>query len=311
MNVCWSKDDSLLLAAGNDQTARLYSFKAARLEHTLLGHTNKIYAAALEGEIAITASYDRTMKMWNLSGGACTRTIPCHSSCNSLSVSSHSGLIATGHLDGHVRIWALRSGELMKDLDELHTQQVTSVEFSKDGYTLLTNSRDNAVKLIDIRTFRTLTTLEGSAKEAYRNSANWNRASWSPDAMYAMAGAASGSVFIWKTETGKLEAVLPPAHWPIDPVTGQVMPPGTRSPSTSLDGGTHSLAAAAAAARGSGSSGGSDLPLPGAGGSSISEHAIVCVDWCKNGRQLASCEFSGGIFVWGEVATPTAAAASH
>lgn len=52
----------------------------------------------------------------------------------------------------------------MHDLEDLHAQQATSVEFSKDGMYIVTNSRENLIKITDIRTFKVVHTLEGTEK---------------------------------------------------------------------------------------------------------------------------------------------------
>lgn len=50
--------------------------------------------------------------------------------------------------------WSPNTGELMHDFEDLHSGQVTSVEFSKDGTHIVTCSRDNTVKIVDIRTYK-------------------------------------------------------------------------------------------------------------------------------------------------------------
>lgn len=52
----------------------------------------------------------------------------------------------------------------MKDLSDVHDGQVTSVEFSKDGTLVATASRDNTVKVTDMRTYRVLHELQGSSR---------------------------------------------------------------------------------------------------------------------------------------------------
>jgi autophagy-related protein 16 len=87
--VTFSNDDQHILATGNDKIARVWSMKTSRVRHTLVGHSSKIYAATFLplDEYFVTGSHDMCVKVWEMAKGTCVRSIPCHSSVNSLSVS--------------------------------------------------------------------------------------------------------------------------------------------------------------------------------------------------------------------------------
>ena len=65
--------------------------------------------------------------MWGLENGYCVRTLMCPSSCQSLTVTADGALIASGHFDGTLRFWDLRSGKQEHEVAGLHSQQITSV----------------------------------------------------------------------------------------------------------------------------------------------------------------------------------------
>lgn len=219
MHVDFSVDEALVLAVGNDKCGYLWSMKTSRIVHTLTGHSHKIYAGAfsLDGEKVVTGSHDRTIRLWNVSNGYSVRTIPCKSSVNYLAVSPNNGnMVASAHLDKCVRFWSLNSGEMVHECDRVHTQQATCVAFSNDGTLLVTNSRDNTLHLIDVRTYaivRTFSAVEGmqhARHGVYRNPVNWSRVVFSPDAQYVIAGSACGRLFAWDVQTGKLKKSLVP-----------------------------------------------------------------------------------------------------
>lgn len=157
----------------------------------------------------MTGSHDRTLKVWDLTKGYCMRTIFCFSSCNDLCLTADNARIVSGHLDGNVRFWDAAQGECSHVLSGVHTKQVTSVSLSSDGNFLLTASRDNTLKVVDMRTYEVLQSLED---ELYRSGINWSRACFSPMGNYAAAGSADGSVVVWNVQKGTTEKVLEGTH---------------------------------------------------------------------------------------------------
>ena len=83
---------------------------------------------------AVSSGTDRTIKVWDLNKGYCLRTIMCHSSCNSVRCTRDEHLICSGHFDGTLRFWDIRSGKMANEVTGLHTQQICSVQIgTRDG----------------------------------------------------------------------------------------------------------------------------------------------------------------------------------
>ena len=66
-------------------------------------------------------------QVWDLGRGFCTSTLICHSSVNSVRLTMDGFAAVSGHFDGALRFWDLRSGKLANEVAGLHTQQITSV----------------------------------------------------------------------------------------------------------------------------------------------------------------------------------------
>lgn len=155
---------------------------------------------------AVTGSTDRTLRFWDLSRGLCAKTMRASSTCNSVDISGDGVTCISGHQDGVVRVWDLREGKRTAEVRDQHSAQITSVQFSpRDGLAMLTNSRDNHLKIIDARSMVPIHTL---THDGFRTAFNWSKASFSADGTMVIAGAGNGGVYIWNALSGGLETVL-------------------------------------------------------------------------------------------------------
>ncbi|KAG7394403.1 hypothetical protein PHYBOEH_005210 [Phytophthora boehmeriae] len=207
-----SEDGSLVLGTGCDRKCFVWRVGTGRVMQTLTGHKGKVLAAEFSPVApheVITGSSDRSLRVWDVVRGVRLQTVSCVSSCNDIAAPSgaDAGFVqfASAHQDGAVRFWDTRSRRCVQELSGLHDEQATSVSFG--GSELLTNSRDHSLRVIDPRTYGVLRELR---HKDYQCGFDWGQASLSPDGRYALAGGASGVLFIWNTRTGKLETQLKP-----------------------------------------------------------------------------------------------------
>lgn len=198
----------LAVGCGSDKTCRVWNLRTQRMIHQLAGHSHKITCVRLfhtEKEI-ITGSADRSLKVWDITRSTYrqTTTLRHSSTSNSVDVSSDAMTSVSGHMDGGIRFWDVRSGERTLDIQSLHQGGVTSVQFSPNNSTqILTNGRDSTLKLVDMRTCATLQVFQ---HPEFRTLLNYASCSLSPDGMYAAAGSTStGDVFVWKVSDGSVE----------------------------------------------------------------------------------------------------------
>ncbi|XP_047119630.1 autophagy-related protein 16-1-like [Schistocerca piceifrons] len=152
----------------------------------------------------VTGSHDRTLKIWDLRSKACVETKFAGSICNDLVTWDGSGAtIISGHFDQRLRFWDARTecgsnGVLLQG-------KVTSLDISKDGKYLLACTRDDSLKLLDLRMNQVVTTFTA---ENFRVVCDWARAAFSADGRHVAAGSADGSLLVWAVATGKLEHTL-------------------------------------------------------------------------------------------------------
>ncbi|KAG0339463.1 hypothetical protein BG004_006812 [Podila humilis] len=215
MCVSFNATDELLLGASNDNAARLWHLGTGRPRHTLTGHIGKVFSARFNPDSSkvVSGSHDRTIKVWDLQKGYCIRTMFTFASVNDVCLLDFDGsTIASGHLDNTLRFWDARSGNCVKEVTGIHLGQITSVCPSADGTQILTNSRDNTLRIVDVRTYETLSMLHA---DGYKTGTNWSKACFSPDGQYVVAGSGDGTLYYWSTRDGTVEKTVKEQSSPI------------------------------------------------------------------------------------------------
>jgi WD40 repeat protein len=133
----------------------------------------------------------------------------------SLAFSPDGNLLAAGCMDGKLRLFDGRTGDLRKVWDD-EFARFPCVVFSRDGKTLVSQSRNGMVKVWDVEKAKVLRTLQG-------NKAWVTTAALSPDGKFFATGGivrendkvTGGEVILWDAETGDLKHTLPALSVPV------------------------------------------------------------------------------------------------
>ncbi|XP_065055783.1 autophagy-related protein 16-1-like [Rhopilema esculentum] len=199
--------EKLILATSNDKACRIWTISDQRIRHTLTGHSEKVLAARFLGADSskiVSGSHDRTLKIWDLRSKVCTKTIFAMSSCNDLIASDLTGTsIISGHFDKKIRFWDIRSDSNTNEIQL--PGKVTSLDLAPDMNSLLVCTRDDSLKLIDLRRNQVVSTYRA---EGFKVAFDWTRACFSPDVQFVMCGSYDGGVYVWNARTDKLEKTL-------------------------------------------------------------------------------------------------------
>ncbi|WP_055699230.1 MULTISPECIES: nSTAND1 domain-containing NTPase [Streptomyces] len=184
---------------------RLISIVNAPLATPLLGHTGAVYLTSFSpsGRLLATASYDRTVRLWDVTHP--TRPKPLgkpltgHTSWVSSAVFSPDGTtLASASDDGTIRLWDVRDPRRPKPLGEPlanHGGTTYLLAFSPDGHTLASANEDHTVRLWDVTDTgrpERLDTLRG-------HTAAVRSVAFSPDGRTLAAGGDNGTIRLWNT----------------------------------------------------------------------------------------------------------------
>ncbi|HWO26389.1 MAG TPA: WD40 repeat domain-containing protein, partial [Kofleriaceae bacterium] len=139
-----------IVTAGRSGQAVVWSLEGKELAR-LVGHTDAIWHAVFDatGERVITASLDKTARVWDAQSGKPLHRLVGHDGrVTGLAVDVRARRIATASADTTVRLWSLDTGELLVTLRG-HTAQVTAVAFAP-GDQLVSASADGTARVWDL-----------------------------------------------------------------------------------------------------------------------------------------------------------------
>lgn len=202
-NPVWAvafRENSLFATGGSNVSIR--NLLNLELLDVFGNHTDSIYGIAISPteEQIVTASADRTAKIWDMNTRTLQHTLKGHSAAIwSVDFSSDGETIATGSVDTTIKRWDATTGTL-KDTLSGHRDWVFAVAYSPQGDILASASKDHTIKLWDQNgtELRSLTGHENAVRAIAFSATGDKLASASWDQ----------TVKIWDTQTGQLLQTL-------------------------------------------------------------------------------------------------------
>ena len=162
-----------------------------------------------DGRKIASGSEDKSVKVWDVTSGACLATLKGHrDAVSSVAYSPDGRKIASGSGDSTVKVWEFKKRwhrmtshwKCIKTLKG-HSRTVNSVAYSPDGRNIASVSWDKSVKVWDAESGACVATLEGHLWDV-------TSVAYSPDGKYIASGSYDIYVKVWDVNTKKCVKTL-------------------------------------------------------------------------------------------------------
>ena len=212
----------LALSASRDGTMRLWDLVTGETLRVYKGHSSRVYRAAFSpapleikgtayatGQLALSASEDKTLRLWDVTTGETLRVFEGHTDLVWMSAFAPDGQTAvSGSNDGTLRLWDVATGETLRVLVG-HNSPIGGIYFSPSGQFVLSGSDDTTLRLWDVATNESLRVYEGTTHplgEDVALSSQPLEASGTPygDGQLALSGFDNLPVRLWDVDTGEI-----------------------------------------------------------------------------------------------------------
>lgn len=202
-------DKNFFISGSRDKTAIVWEVDTSRAEFTavakrsLHGHNHYVQDVAVnqEGEYALTGSWDKTVRLWNLATGKTDRVFTGHThDILSVAFSPDNRQIVSGSRDRSIKVWNSR-GEIKAEFvggnsTQGHNDWVSCVRFSPfivDNKILAVSAGwDKLVKVWDMHPDNMKLTVNHIGHNGYINTV-----SISPDGTLCASAGKDGMVMLW------------------------------------------------------------------------------------------------------------------
>jgi WD40 repeat protein len=147
VELSFSLDGDHLVTAGADGRGRIWNVATGRLEHTLVGHRDRLTSARFspDGALVVTASADHDARAWDARTGRMLVLLRGHGAAVQDAVFSSDGRWIVTAGPGTAGLWEARTGRLLSLLRG-HAGPLVSAEFGESGYDVFTAGEDGTVR---------------------------------------------------------------------------------------------------------------------------------------------------------------------
>jgi WD40 repeat protein len=153
MSAGFSKDESRVLTASDDKTARIWEAATGKQIGRSMTHDASLFGAAFSSDDSRVLSWgeDNTARIWDATSGSQVGPALTHGGYVWGAVySADEKRILTWSEDGSMHLWDAATGRQIGPT-LLHDGRIIDARFSKNEHYILTSSEDKTVRLWDVR----------------------------------------------------------------------------------------------------------------------------------------------------------------
>lgn len=213
--VAFSTDGSRLAIASEDGSITIATGETAVSLDILTGTGGPVRAMTFTNENSLIAAGDdqsavvwNTNPDWKLVGQL---GVPNDDPLNiaaspfefrvlSLAFSPDGTYLATGggepSRSGELMVWDVAKRELVREIEDAHSDTVFGIEFSRDGKQIVSGAADKFVKIHDVATGQHVRSFEGHTHHVMD-------VSWQADGSTLVSAGADDAIKVWNVETGE------------------------------------------------------------------------------------------------------------
>ncbi|KAJ9617083.1 hypothetical protein H2200_000804 [Cladophialophora chaetospira] len=210
LDIACSRDNQTFASVGGDRSVFLWDVAnnegtVRRFGSTSGGHMSRITCVAFAGEgdsVIVSGSDDMSIRLWDVKSRDTRPIMVLEEAKDGVSSLVVSGCeIIAGSVDGRVRSYDIRTGKVTVDV---MPGSVTSLDFSRDGRTLLIGCLDGRIRMLDRTDGTCLRAFPEEGETGYKNESLRLKSCFGQNEALVLSGSeGDGDVRAWDVLSGK------------------------------------------------------------------------------------------------------------
>ncbi len=161
-----------------------------------------VVALTPDGLTAVSASFDKTLRVWDVAKGECLRTLEGHArSIRAVAITPDGNTAVSASNDKTLRVWDVATGECLRTLEGRTAWWVWAVALTPDGHTAVSASWDKTLCVWDVATGECERTLEGHTNYV-------GAVALTPNGHTAVSASWDKTVRVWDVASGNCLRIL-------------------------------------------------------------------------------------------------------
>jgi WD40 repeat protein len=184
-------------------TAQMPDLPHPALIRTLNGHQSALsdIAVSADGTWILSASEDKTLKIWDIQTGQSHATLVGHTqSVRACAVSPDGVWVVSGSVDNTLKVWDVKSGNEQATLAG-HNADVMACAVSPDGNWIVSGGADKTIKVWDVISHAELLTMAGHLAQV-------NSVAISRDGLRIVSASGDKTLRVWESKRGTCQFTL-------------------------------------------------------------------------------------------------------